>query len=570
MSTQAQLRRLKELSEATPEIALQTLLEMSQEADERLRRPIGQTINSLQLPTPKIRLLGSCTLDYLAPLLAADLFAAGIPFQVGVGGFDQALQDLGSQTDPYAVLVPWRNKLVDPEAELFYWQTCWKQAQKQNIRIDQLSYDWIRAENLGSQAGQCELITELNNNLRQELPQGHFFLELGRIAGRHGRKHFYDNRNLFWTKQPFSDQGLEALSSALVPSIRALVSGPKKVIVVDLDNTLWGGEVGELGPENIELEGAEGDAFLAFQSHLKHLSERGVLLAISSKNEEAIALEAIAENPYMILRPEDFVATQIHWEPKSQSLLRIAKQLKLGLDSFVFFDDNPRERSEVKLALPEVAVVPTTGDPFQYLDDLVEGRYFETLEITEEDRGRTHQYRAETQRTEAKESVEDYLTFLQMKATVSPISDQNLARMVQLFARTNQFNLTTRRHGREALLKFAELEGSFARSLALSDRFGDLGIVSGLVAIPVDPTCLRIDSWIMSCRAMQRTVEFFFFEKLVEHAKALGYQRILAEYLPTKKNLPVKELLPSLGFKGQNDGLELRLENYQPIGHHID
>lgn len=573
MSSREQVKVLKSLAKVSPEEALQRLQELCRNPELRsYRETIGRVINSLQLDIPKLRLLGACTLDYMAPGLAYELLSGQLPFQVAVGAFDQILQELESQTEPYAVLVPWRTKFRDMEGELVFWRTCWQKAVQRQIRIVQVSYDWMRSESLGPEPGHCGQVRQLNSALRDELPEGHFFLDLTLVSGQVGRRQFYDHRNLCWTKQPFSGQGLEEFSQALVGAMRALVSGPKKVLVLDLDNTLWGGEVGDCGPANIGLTGAEGEAFLNFQAYLKGLSERGILLALASKNEEAIAMEALRDHPSMILRPEDFVATQIHWEPKSVSIRRIAEQLRLGLDSFVFFDDNPRERAEVRLALPQVEVVETSGDPFLYLDELLQERFFETLEVTDVDRARTQQYRAENQREKAKESVGDYLDFLQMEAEIAPLSDSNIARMVQLFARTNQFNLTTRRHGQEALRDFAQQKDAFVCSLALRDRFGDLGLISSLVALPSeDEKTLSIDSWVMSCRAMQRTVEYFFFDQLVQHAQERGYLRIRAQYLATKKNKPVSQLLPTLGFQDKGNGLfELSLESYRAQEHHID
>lgn len=572
MSERSQLiKQLKRAAALPAEESLPQLVQFSRSPEfHPLREALGRVINRLVADIPKVRLLGACTLDYLAPILAADLFSRNIQVQVAVGGYDQILQDLQQQEEKYAVLVPWRLEIADPSAELMFWKMCWDVARKKGIRLIQVSYDWVRSDTLGQQCDNVDAVVNLNRQLREELPDGHYFLDLSRVSSGYGKQRFYDNRSYFWTKQPFSDEGLQVFSESLVAALRAVITGPKKVVVLDLDNTLWGGVVGEVGGQNVGLLGAEGEAFRAFQKHLKMLSERGILLAIASKNEESVALQAIAENPNMILKPDDFVATQIHWEPKSQSLIRISEELRLGLDSFVFFDDNPRERAEVARALPEVAVVDTSANPVNYIDELVNGRYFETLEVTELDRSRTLQYKAEAQRTKAKETVGDYFAYLEMKADIQPFSLENQARIVQLFARTNQFNVTTRRHGPDQLKGFAEVNDVYLCCLSLTDRFGELGIISAMLALPDDENVFRIDSWVMSCRALQRTVEYYFFHHMVEHAKSRGYQTLRGEYLPTAKNKPVEQLYPKLGFQQTTTGVfELALRDYKPQPNHV-
>ena len=570
-SKREKLLALKELSALEPEKALAVLRTRSLDPDAKaFWNQLGQQINTLELGLPEVRLLGGCTLDYLAPQFSADLMARNLPFRVSVGGYDQILQDLQRQTEPYAVIVPWRKCIQDVESELTLCRSIWSIAQQKNIRLVQVSYDWVERGGSGRQGTQIESVRTLNSYLRAELPRGNYFLDLTVLSGHIGRSRFYDNRSYYWTKQPFSPEGLNSLSHALTAGLMAVVTGPKKVLVVDLDNTLWGGEVGERGRDGIVLTGPEGESFLAFQRYLKSLKDQGVLLAIASKNESKVALEALAEHPLMLLRPDDFVATEIHWEPKSKSLERIAKLLRLGIDSFVFFDDNPRERAEVEKLLPGVAVVATKADPVDYVSELQAGLYFESIEVTSVDSSRTQQYQEEAKRSEARETVQDYFDYLEMKATIRPVDEATMSRAVQLLARTNQFNVTTQRHSPDKLESFAQTDGAYLRTLKLVDRFGDLGIISVLIAVPEDEATLTIDSWVMSCRALQRSVEHYFCNHLVSYALELGFSRIVGRYLATAKNKPVEKLYEGLGFTPTQDGrFELMLDDFSPLPTHV-
>jgi FkbH-like protein len=406
----------------------------------------------------------------------------------------------------------------------------------------------------------------MNRALRRERPKGAYFFDLEQICGTIGRASFCDMRRYFWTKQPFSESGSVQLAHQLHAGVRALTTGPKKVLVVDLDNTLWGAVVGETGPLGIGLgEGPDGEAFRAFQKHVKALADRGVVLAIASKNNLKDALEPFETNPEMLLKLEDFAACEINWEPKGTTLARLAKTLNLGLDSFVFFDDNPAEREQVRQALPEVEVVEVPEDPAEYVRALQAGCWFETTGLTVEDSIRTRQYVVERQRRELEQSsgsLEDYLRSLEMIGEVAPIDEPELQRVVQLLAKTNQFNLTTRRHSREEVLALLGTPGSIGMTIRVRDRFGDHGLIGVVIGVPEpgrDVPTLRIDTWLMSCRVIGRTVEQFTVRVLLDRASRCGYRRIMGEYLPTAKNALVRELYTSLGFQplGEVSGGEL-------------
>jgi FkbH-like protein len=481
------------------------------------------------------------------------------------------------------VLLPWSNRLLggsEPagsliEAEMDFWRRAWDEATARlKAKVLQVGYDWITPGPLGHGLsgrgdGPIRRVALMNAALRENLPAGAYLLDLSEVSGMAGRANFYDMRNYYWTKQPFSEEGLRVLCEHLWAGVRALSSGAKKVIVLDLDNTLWGGVVGETGPLGVALgDSPEGDAFRSFQRMLKGLAKRGVILAIASKNNLADALEVFEKNRDMVLSLDDFGAYEINWEPKGTTLARMAQSLRLGLDSFVFFDDNPAEREQVRQALPEVEVVDVPEDPAEYARALESALFFEAISLTAEDRQRTEQYVVERKRRALEASagsLQDYLRSLEMVGDAHLIDAADLPRVVQLLAKTNQFNLTTRRHSREDVVELLSRPGSLGVTLRLSDRFGDHGLVAVLLVVPDARSpreAARIDTWLMSCRVIGRTAEQFLLRMVLDRCREKGYSRIIGEYLPTKKNAIVAGLYEELGFRkvdGDQDGRDGRL-----------
>ena len=321
--------------------------------------------------------------------------------------------------------------------------------------------------------------------------------------------------------------------------------------------------MGETGPLGIDIgDTAAGEAYKAFQEYLKDLAKRGCLLTVSSKNNPDDAREPFEKNPALPLKLNDFAAFEANWEPKSAAIRRMAQNLQLGLDSFVFFDDNPAEREHVRQALPEVEVVDVPEEVALYVRALDSCGWFETLDVTEEDVARTAQYQAEAQRRELQGSfgsMEDYLKSLDMFGEVGPVGDVDLARVVQLLGKTNQFNLTTRRHSLAVVQEMLSTPASIGITVRIQDRFADYGLVAVILGVPEPdseiPT-LRIDTWLMSCRVIARSVEEFCLNCLVDEARTLGYQRLIGEYIPTKKNLLVADLYDRLGFRRTATGVD--------------
>jgi FkbH-like protein len=452
----------------------------------------------------RVRILAQCTASWLGNVLEAVSFGRGVEVTVAHGEYDNVLQDLsanGSSEDcDILILSPWNRRVLGNcersasariADELAFWREAWRVARERKVtKLIQIGYDWVSAgahgQHLGGRpGGDVALVRELNEALRRALPPDAYFLDLEQVSGTTGRLQFYDPRQYCWTKQPFSQRGLVDLAQQIFAAIRASTTGAKKVLVLDLDNALWGGVVDELGPHGVlfgDGDGAGGEAFLAFQEHVKALARRGVLLAVASKNNMADAREPF-DMGRMTLSMPDFAAFEASWESKDVLLRRIADRLGLGLESFVFFDDNPAEREHIRQALPEVEVVDVPEEPAEYARVLQLGGWFETIALTTEDRQRSDLYAVERVRSESRASfgsIDDYLSSLEMRAVIAPLDDADLLRVVQLLGKTNQFNLTSRRHSEAQVRGMLSRAKSIGVTARLRDRFGDYGLVGCL------------------------------------------------------------------------------------------
>jgi FkbH-like protein len=358
-------------------------------------------------------------------------------------------------------------------------------------------------------------------------------------------------------KIPFSSEVFAEAARDIQAAVLALGGEARKLLVLDLDDTLWGGIVGDVGWENLRLGGHDGlgEAFADFQRAVKNLTRRGIVLAVVSKNEETTALDAIRSHPEMVLREDDFVAHRINWRDKAQNILEIAKELNLGLQSVVFIDDNPVERARVREALPEVLVPEWPEDKHLYSSALASLRCFDTPSISKEDQERTALYAAERQREKLQASVgsmEEWLKSLGITVTGEPVGPSNLARTVQLLNKTNQLNLSTRRLTEAELLEWVRGPGRSLWTINVSDRFGDAGL-TGIVSVEVDGANAKIVDFVLSCRVMGRRVEDTMVHVAVERARALGARRVLAHFRPTAKNKPCLSFWQGSGFANDGD-----------------
>jgi FkbH-like protein len=333
--------------------------------------------------------------------------------------------------------------------------------------------------------------------------------------------------------------------------------------VLDLDNTLWGGVVGDDGLQNLILgkDHAVGEAFLDFQKYVKNLQRRGVILAVCSKNEAENAKEGFS-HPDSVLKLDDFSAFKANWDPKPENIRAIAIELNIGLDSIVFVDDNPAERNFVSEQLPEVAVPNLGADVSCFAEVLENERYFEVDKVVQDDLSRAAYYSSNAERSAGQAKFSNYGEFLEsleMTAEIAPFLSVYLERITQLINKTNQFNLTTRRYTSAEVVAIAADPGFITLYGRLADKFGDNGLVSVLIGQVLDET-VQLDLWLMSCRVLKRGMEFAMFDALVQQCQACGIRKIAGVYIPSKKNNMVAGFYASLGFSpvGEaSDGREL-------------
>ena len=393
------------------------------------------------------------------------------------------------------------------------------------------------------------------------------------LANRLGGVVAHDERSWFESKQPCSPALMVELAREAAHLILSFKRAPKKVLVLDLDNTLWGGVVADDGLEGIELgdTSPRGEAFKAFQKYIATLKQRGVLLAVCSKNDYAKASEPFEKHPDMILKMEDIVCFKANWEPKSENIRAMAPELNLGLDSFVFVDDNPAEIDIVRQFAPEVTTILLGPDPSGYVAQLADCRLFEPRSITSEDAERTNQYRSDAQRKALEASVTDmasYLESLQMEAVISEFTPVDVPRLSQLINKSNQFNLTTHRRSEAEVVAVMNDPEYVDYSMRLKDRFGDHGLISVVIG-KKSGDAMQIDTWLMSCRVLKRQVEEEVLNEIIRLAKDRGCTRLEGIYLPTPKNEMVRDFYGRMGFTLVSESetkreFELRLENFQP------
>jgi FkbH-like protein len=378
-----------------------------------------------------------------------------------------------------------------------------------------------------------------------------YVVDLDSVASEFGKSRITNWNTWYRGSVPFSEEFTPFLADAYLRYVRALKGKTKKCIVLDLDNTLWGGIIGEDGIEGIKLgNAAPGIEYVDFQRSLLSLYNRGVILAICSKNNYDDAIKVFQEHPFQILKEEHFAAMRINWQNKAANIAELAKEINIGLDSMVFFDDNPVERAQVSQTLPEVLVVDLPKNPRLYRETLENLNVFDVLSLTKEDMARGEMYAGKRKRAELEtsmDSIEDFLRTLDLKVRIKPVDDFDSPRVVQLIGKTNQFNLTTRRYTDAEVQQFREQDASIVYSMAVTDKFGDEGVV-GVAIIKKKDDDWWIDNMLMSCRVIGRSVETALLAKIVKDARAEGVSRIFGEYIPTKKNPPAADVYEEHGF----------------------
>jgi len=396
--------------------------------------------------------------------------------------------------------------------------------------------------------------------VREEFPRTVLF-DQERVEARHGKSRIRDERLWYMASLPFSDSFLPVMAGEYLRVIRPLKGLTRKCLALDLDNTLWGGVVGEDGLEGIKIGGttAPGNAYADFQSALEGLSRRGILLALCSKNNPADVWPVFEAHPDMILRRNHFAASRINWQDKATNLREIAKELNLGLDSLVFLDDNPAERGLVRQQCPEVMTPEMPRDPALYARLLLGLDVFETLALTDEDQRRNQLYQEQQARAEYEKSLETaseapgdltaYLSGLGMTVTLAPVTPFTLPRIAQLLNKTNQFNMTTRRLTEAQVQAMAQAPAEWGvYSVSVADRFGDSGL-TGAAVVKKGLEAWEIDSFLLSCRVLGRGVEDALLTYVLEQARGAGAARLRGLFLPTAKNSPAAGFYARQSFR---------------------
>lgn len=402
------------------------------------------------------------------------------------------------------------------------------------------------------------LIRLLNLEVVKRRPDWVTLIDADQLSSVVGKERWVDERNHFLSKQGVAMDQMGFLARNVARVMASTVGKDRKCLVLDLDNTLWGGVIGDDGVEgiNVDPNHAVGEAFLAFQRYVKRLKERGVILAVCSKNTDEIARTPFVQHASMVLRLEDFACFVASWDSKAENMRLIARKLNIGLNSLVFFDDNPAERELIRREVPEVAVVNVPEDPALYVRALDQGGFFDWLQLSKEDLGRSDSYVADIRREELLHQTSDYegyLRSLEMRASFSAVDGSILTRFVQLINKTNQFNLRTIRYTPGAVEGFRQEEGKRLIAVDFADKFSHYGTVACLI-LEHRGKCLFIDTWVMSCRVFKRGLEDATFNEILRVARELGCRRILGAYFPTEKNGVVRDLYPNLGFRLMGSG----------------
>lgn len=400
--------------------------------------------------------------------------------------------------------------------------------------------------------------------------QKHVFIaDISNLSGLAGYTNSHDPRLYATSKVTFSLDFLPLAAKAIVDIIKATKGIVKKCLILDLDNTVWGGVIGDDGIQNIQLgELGMGHAYDALQLWARELRHRGIILAVCSKNDEAVAKKPFQDHPDMTLRLDDIAVFVANWDNKVDNIKLIQKTLNIGFESMVFVDDNPFERNMIRSLLPDVTVPELPEDPAMYVSYLASLNLFETASFTEEDRDRTRQYREESARTDFQKSftsVDDYLLSLQMVSKVKPFDEFTIPRVAQLTQRSNQFNLRTVRYTEADIDRMRKSDDHLTMAFHLEDKFGDHGLVGLAILRAHDKETAFIDTWIMSCRVLKRGMEEFMVNQVTEEARRRGFKRLLGEYIPTSKNGMVKDFYGQMGFARLNGKWQMPVDAFKPM-----
>jgi FkbH-like protein len=415
------------------------------------------------------------------------------------------------------------------------------------------------------------LIGHLNSELDALMADDTFILDIAGLAANVGLINWHDPTLWNIAKISFSQRYMPIYADYVCRILAARLGKSRRCLILDLDNTLWGGVIGDDGLEGILIGNGDptAEAHLHIQQTALELRERGVVLAISSKNEDATARQPFKEHPDMLLREEHIAVFQANWSDKASNIKAIAEMLSLGLESMVFLDDNPAERMQVRRELPEVAVPELPKDPALFARTLIAAGYFEAITFSEEDRKRANFYQDNAKRAQILNQSSDmdaYLKSLDMEISFAPFDATGRARIAQLISKSNQFNLTTKRYSELDIKELETNDSFYTRQIRLKDTLGDNGMISVIVCKKHALTW-EINAWLMSCRVLGRRVELAALQDIVTNAKAIGATKLIGIYSPTARNIIVKDHYKKLGFtktssNSEIETWELDIKNY--------
>ncbi len=406
--------------------------------------------------------------------------------------------------------------------------------------------------------GLQQMIHEFNQKLLEISSQNHslYIYDFNGFVNRYGEKNTFDFHQYYSADIKISFEYIPYLCHDFMGYVKAVLGMNRKCIVLDLDNTLWGGVVGEDEINGIKLGLTDsGRVYYEFQKYLKSLQQRGIILAINSKNNSDDALEVIRNHPYMVLKEQDFACQKINWNDKISNMKEIARELNIGLDSIVFLDDDPVNRELMMKTLPEILTVDLPVDPTYFISRLLALNDFNVLSITEEDTNRGTMYYQQKQRKEFESTtnLDDFLTQLDIKIKILPCNEFTIPRISQLTLKTNQFNLTTKRYQEEDIRRFSTTDTMIVGCAQVEDKFGDNGLTGVFIISKKYPDIWYVDTFLLSCRIMGRGIENTILSYIINEAKKNNVKKILAQYIPTKKNTTSKKFLEDAGFEQEGD-----------------
>lgn len=543
-----------------------------------------QQRSRLNLTPHKLAILRSFTVEPMIPLLRAACFVAGIDATVQLSEFNAYVQEIVDPAStlyrfaPDTVLLATQTRDIAPDlfrdfsalspeqvseavkrvtSDFQTWASTLRRHSQANLVIHNLEEPMfpargiLDAQSAGSQAFAVRAINRALRDIASDY-SGIYVLDYDSLVARYGSLHWHDERKWLTVRLPISAQNLNHMVGEWMRFLHPLTGKVAKALVVDLDNTLWGGVIGEDGMTGIRLGGEyPGAAFQEVQRALLDLHRRGILLAIASKNNPDDAMEALTKHPGMLLKADHFACTRISWGDKPQSLREIARELNIGIDSLAFLDDNPIERRAVRTQVPEVMVLDLPHEPMEFARVVREFPPFERLALSAEDLQRGSYYQAQRQREHLEQSItsrEDFYRSLNQEVEIAALSKATLPRIAQLTNKTNQFNLTTHRYTEQQISELIQSSGWHCFSLQVKDRFGDNGLV-GVALTHCRNGIYEIDTLLMSCRVIGRTVETAFLSFLTDHARRLNAEIVQGWFLPTKKNAPARDFYSEHGFQ---------------------